>query len=107
MIQRTGEGNYSTSADASVGGLQTDNPANGGRLANRASCIRTNGGGSSRRAAGNVLRIPGIVNCAEITHDRTAAVSELVQIMLPKKDCARSFQVAHNLGVFGGNAILE
>ena len=92
MIQGPGERNHGTSTDASVGRLQTDNSAKRGGLADRARGICTNGcitqtggnrgGGTSGRAAGNVLPIPGIADCAEVTHDRTATVSEFVQVML-------------------------
>src|SRR5258708_37847407 len=47
------------------------------------------------------------MNLTEEADHRTAAVGELMKILLAQNDCAGATQAADNFGVFSGNAVLE
>ena len=108
MIERRRQRNHAARADPSIGGLEADDTAQRRRLADGAGCVGANGavaesggdrgGRTSRRPAGDVRQIPGIVNRAVISDHRTAAVGELVQILLAEQ---------HGAGVAAGGARLR
>src|SRR5437870_4301532 len=68
---------------------------------------RDGGCRSARRSARNVLRIPGIVDISEITHERAAPVCELVQVLFAKQDGACLLQPASDFRVLCWNAFFE
>ncbi len=62
---------------------------------------------SSRRSAGNMLFVPGIVNVAEKADQRTAAISELMQIVLAQYHCACPPQSPHDFSVLSRYVVLQ
>src|ERR1700730_11696565 len=91
MIKRDGKRDHAPGATPPVGWLQANHAAQRCRLSNGACGVSTDravdqsgsdcGGGTSGRAARDVLRgVPGVVHFAEITPQRTAAVSKLVEV---------------------------
>ena len=117
VIEGPGQGDHAPGAHAAVGGLQSDDAAIGGRLPYGspgigAQCavaeVRRHGDGRSRgRPARRVGGHPGIGNRAEIADHRAAPIGALVHVQLAQDHRPPVPQSADDLGVPGGDAILE
>ena len=75
LVERRGEGDHPVAGDRAVGGLQADDPAQRGRLADRAAGVgadrprrdagRHGRGAAAARAARHALAVPGVLDRAE------------------------------------------
>jgi hypothetical protein len=117
MIQRPRKRNHPASRHAPISRLDPHTPAQRRRFANRTSRVGPNRRitkpgsdgrrGSTGRPSGNMPCVPGVVNIAEETDQRTPAVSELVQIVLAQHHRTGLPQPPHNFRIFGRNAMLK
>jgi len=115
MIQRPRKWNYASRRDASIRRLEAHASAKGGWFADRARSIGSNRGiakpgsdsrsRSARRSSGDILRIPRILHITEKAHQRTAAVSKFVQIILAKNHSPSLPQPPHHLRILLWNAV--
>ncbi len=117
VVEGPGKGHHTAGAHAAVGGLDSDDTAEGSGFADRAASIGTDGGkaqpggdaggGASGRTSGHARGVPGVVYFAKETDHRAAAVGEFVQVLFAEDDRSGSAQAAHDFGVFLWNAIFE
>ncbi len=117
MIERPRKWNHPTHRDAAISRLDPHTPAQRSRFANRARRVSPNrritkpGSHSSRRTSGrssrDVPRVPGVVNIAEETDQRTPTISELMQIVLAHNHRTGLPQPSHNFRIFSRNTVLK
>src|SRR3954447_10190032 len=117
VVQRQRKRDDTAQAYSSIRRLESDTPAEGGRFTDRSRRIGSDGAKaefrghsrcrSARRASGNMSRLPRVGDLTVVSHDRTTAVREFVQVVLSQKDCTGVFQPAHHLGIFRGYSIFE
>ena len=105
LVERGGEGDHPVARDRAVGGLQADDPAQRGRLADRAAGVgadrprREPPGDRGRRAARRAARDPRAV--PRVAHRAVARVlvrrahRELVHVRLAEQPRARVAEPAH------------
>ena len=111
LIEARCEGHEATSADPAVGGLQAGDPAESGRLSDRATGIRADRDGghvgchAGRRAAARAARrpreVPRIVDGTERRVFVRAPHRELVHVGLADEHGVGLSQSSHHVGVVG------
>ena len=109
LVQRTGEGDQAVSADPAIGGLEADDPAERGGLADRAAGVGPEGDGrevggdgggrTARRAAGNPLEVPGVAGRSVVAVLGGRAHRELVHVRFADQDRVGLAKFADDRGV--------
>ncbi len=104
LVERGGEGDHPVAGDRAVGGLHADDPAERGRLADRAAGVgadragreaaRDGRRGAAGGAAGDAARVPGVEHRAVARVLVRGAHRELVHVRLAEHPRARLAQPA-------------
>src|SRR5207247_4538026 len=104
VVECPGQRNNAPRADQAICRLVTYDSTVRRRISDRTRCVRpqraiaeTSGNRRSRptgRAAGNTAQVPGIMNTAEVRHERASAKRELMHVGFADKHGARSLQFA-------------
>jgi hypothetical protein len=117
LIEGGSEGDEAVAGDAAVGGFESDTTAEGGGLADRATCIGTEGsegdatgdggGRTSRGATWDACGIPGIAGQAEGRVFGRGAHGEFVHIGATEENGPRLAEERDGGGIVGGFVSLE